>query len=123
MLRLGKGKPYRENAPHLELWAPAFGVKDVFDLFYARWVLVGSLFRLFLDPVKKIKHVPKGGGGGGDLDLESGEKGFFPIVLIQIPMCNVKEVYQQFIATVCNLDWPKSNFLIQVLDDSDDPIT
>jgi cellulose synthase/poly-beta-1,6-N-acetylglucosamine synthase-like glycosyltransferase len=24
---------------------------------------------------------------------------------------------------VCNLDWPKSNFLVQVLDDSDDPLT
>jgi cellulose synthase/poly-beta-1,6-N-acetylglucosamine synthase-like glycosyltransferase len=33
------------------------------------------------------------------------------------------KVYQQSIAAVCNLDWPKSKFLIQVLDDSDDPVT
>jgi len=33
------------------------------------------------------------------------------------------QVYQQSIAAVCNLDWPKSNFLVQVLDDSDDPLT
>lgn len=33
------------------------------------------------------------------------------------------QVYQQSIAAVCNLDWPKANMLIQVLDDSDDPTT
>ncbi|KAJ1430358.1 Nucleotide-diphospho-sugar transferase [Sesbania bispinosa] len=68
---------------------------------------------------KKIKPVPKDGA----VDLESGEKGFCPMVLVQIPMCNEKEVYQQSIAAVCNLDWPKSKLLIQVLDDSDDPAT
>ena len=35
----------------------------------------------------------------------------------------VVQVYQQSIAAVCNLDWPRSNFLVQVLDDSDDPTT
>lgn len=33
------------------------------------------------------------------------------------------QVYQQSIAACCSLDWPKSNILIQVLDDSDDPVT
>lgn len=174
-------KGWHFSAPNLELlWAPAFGVKDVFDWFYALWVLIRveylapplqfltnacivlfliqSLDRLvlclgcFWIRFKKIKPVPK---GGYLLDLESGEKGFFPMVLVQIPMCNEKEVnynhslfvkfvvsccffnvtndvcffvvffkvYQQSIAAVCNLDWPKSNLLIQVLDDSDDPIT
>ncbi|MCH91060.1 putative xyloglucan glycosyltransferase 12-like, partial [Trifolium medium] len=141
-------KSWHFSAPHLELWAPAFGVKDVFDWFYARWVLIRveylapplqfltnacivlfliqSVDRLvlclgcFWIKFKKIKPIPKGGHG---LDLESGDKGFFPMVLVQIPMCNEKEVYQQSIAAVCNLDWPKSNFLIQVLDDSDDPVT
>uniref|UniRef100_A0A0E0C871 Glycosyltransferase 2-like domain-containing protein n=1 Tax=Oryza meridionalis TaxID=40149 RepID=A0A0E0C871_9ORYZ len=47
----------------------------------------------------------------------------FPMVLVQIPMCNEKEVYQQSIGAVCNLDWPRSNFLVQVLDDSDDAAT
>ena len=32
------------------------------------------------------------------------------------------QVYQQSIAAVCNLDWPKSKLLIQILDDSDDVI-
>ena len=33
------------------------------------------------------------------------------------------QVYQQSIAAICNLDWPKTKLLIQVLDDSDDPTT
>ncbi|RDX92685.1 putative xyloglucan glycosyltransferase 12, partial [Mucuna pruriens] len=132
------------------LWAPAFGVKDFFDWLYAGWVfirveylappldfltkacivlfLIQSIDRLalclgcFWIRFKKIKPVPK---GGVVVDPESGEKGFgfFPMVLVQIPMCNEKEVYQQSIAAVCNLDWPKGNLLIQVLDDSDDPTT
>jgi cellulose synthase/poly-beta-1,6-N-acetylglucosamine synthase-like glycosyltransferase len=32
-------------------------------------------------------------------------------------------VYRQSIGAVCNLDWPRSNFLVQVLDDSDDAST
>lgn len=33
----------------------------------------------------------------------------------------MNQVYQQSIEAVCNLSWPKSKILIQVLDDSDDP--
>ncbi|XWS36605.1 hypothetical protein CRYUN_Cryun20dG0099100 [Craigia yunnanensis] len=43
----------------------------------------------------------------------------YPMVLVQIPMCNEKEVYQQSIAAVCIMDWPKERMLVQVLDDSD----
>lgn len=113
-------KGWHFGAPNLQLdyllWAPTFGVKDFFDWFYARWVLIRveylapplqflanacivlfliqSLDRLvlclgcFWIRFKKIKPVPKDGA----LDLESGEKGFFPMVLVQIPMCNEKEV-------------------------------
>ncbi|KAL3023059.1 hypothetical protein AAZX31_04G047400 [Glycine max] len=140
----------RFQLEHL-LWAPSFGVKGFFDWLYARWVfvrveylapplqfltnacivlfLIQSMDRLvlclgcFWIRFKKIKPVPK---GGGVVDLESGEEkgfSFSPMVLVQIPMCNEKEVYQQSIAAVCNLDWPKGKLLIQVLDDSDDPTT
>ncbi|XP_057983477.1 xyloglucan glycosyltransferase 4 [Malania oleifera] len=44
----------------------------------------------------------------------------FPMVLVQIPMCNEKEVYAQSISAACQLDWPRDRLLIQVLDDSDD---
>ncbi|XP_071696367.1 xyloglucan glycosyltransferase 4-like [Rutidosis leptorrhynchoides] len=46
----------------------------------------------------------------------------FPMVLVQIPMCNEREVYQQSIASACQLDWPKDKILIQVLDDSSDEL-
>ncbi|OAY76120.1 putative xyloglucan glycosyltransferase 6 [Ananas comosus] len=42
------------------------------------------------------------------------------MVLLQIPMCNEREVYQQSIAAVCIQDWPRDRMLVQVLDDSDD---
>lgn len=44
----------------------------------------------------------------------------YPMVLVQIPMCNEKEVYHQSIAAVCIMDWPKERMLVQVLDDSDE---
>ncbi|XP_010552024.1 PREDICTED: probable xyloglucan glycosyltransferase 6 [Tarenaya hassleriana] len=44
----------------------------------------------------------------------------YPMVLVQIPMCNEREVYQQSIAAVCILDWPKERMLVQILDDSDE---
>ncbi|OIW12412.1 hypothetical protein TanjilG_04161 [Lupinus angustifolius] len=44
----------------------------------------------------------------------------FPMVLVQIPMCNEIEVYAQSIGAASQLDWPKDRILIQVLDDSDD---
>ncbi|KAE9599969.1 putative glycosyltransferase [Lupinus albus] len=125
----------------------ALNLKGMFGWVYSMWVfvrvaylapplqflanlcivlfIVQSLDRLvlclgcFWIKFKKIRPVAK----VSDADLESGDKGFFPMVLVQIPMCNEREVYQQSIAAVCNLDWPKSQLLIQVLDDSDDITT
>ncbi|KAK6116048.1 hypothetical protein DH2020_008317 [Rehmannia glutinosa] len=125
-----------------------FAVRDVFDLLYSKWVLIRveylapplqfltnvcillfliqSMDRLILClgcfwiKIRNIKPVAK----QGLMDLESGDgDGYFPMVLVQIPMCNEKEVYQQSIAAVCNLDWPKGRLLIQILDDSDDQKT
>ncbi|KAL5707184.1 putative xyloglucan glycosyltransferase 12 [Ranunculus cassubicifolius] len=132
------------------LLSSQFGVQSVFDWAYSHWVLIRvaylapplqflanvciilfliqSVDRLilclgcFYIKYMKIKPIPK----QGIRDIESKEgnaEAYFPMVLIQIPMCNEKEVYQQSIAAVCNLDWPKANMLIQVLDDSDDPAT
>ncbi|XP_021720140.1 probable xyloglucan glycosyltransferase 6 [Chenopodium quinoa] len=44
----------------------------------------------------------------------------FPMVLVQIPMCNEREVYQNSIGAACVQDWPRERMLVQVLDDSDD---
>ncbi|KAH6559281.1 hypothetical protein KP509_1Z016500 [Ceratopteris richardii] len=47
----------------------------------------------------------------------------YPMVLIQIPMCNEKEVYHQSIAAAAKIDWPRDRMLVQILDDSDDTET
>ncbi|GFP81632.1 probable xyloglucan glycosyltransferase 5 [Phtheirospermum japonicum] len=44
----------------------------------------------------------------------------YPMVLVQIPMCNEREVYELSISAVCQLDWPRDRLLIQILDDSND---
>lgn len=144
-------KGWHFRAPNLYLptvFSSPLAVKGIFDWFYTKWVLIRVEYLapplqflanvcivLFLIQTvdrlvlclgcfwirfKKIKPIPK---SGAISDLESGEEGFCPMVLIQIPMCNEREVYQQSIAAVCNLDWPKSRLMIQVLDDSDDPTT
>ncbi|XP_010246671.1 PREDICTED: probable xyloglucan glycosyltransferase 6 [Nelumbo nucifera] len=53
-------------------------------------------------------------------DTENGIAEDYPMALIQIPMCNEREVYQQSIAAACIQDWPRNRMLVQVLDDSDD---
>ncbi|XP_050225280.1 xyloglucan glycosyltransferase 4 [Mercurialis annua] len=55
---------------------------------------------------------------GDEYDVEDASS--FPMVLVQIPMCNEREVYAQSIGAACQLDWPKDRILIQVLDDSSD---
>nr|GMD50645.1 glucomannan 4-beta-mannosyltransferase 9-like [Ipomoea batatas] len=53
-------------------------------------------------------------------DLEIGDS-VYPMVLVQLPMCNEKKVYQLSIGAACNLSWPADRIIIQVLDDSNDP--
>eukprot|EP00249_Psilotum_nudum_P018193 c26682_g2_i1 orf=716-2782(+) len=69
--------------------------------------------------LKKIKPVPKAAESAYLVDLEQPESNY-PMVLVQIPMCNEREVYQQSIAAMAQLDWPKDRMLVQILDDSDD---
>ncbi|KAF5961735.1 hypothetical protein HYC85_002944 [Camellia sinensis] len=71
-------------------------------------------FGCFWMKCKKLKPVIE--GEPYDIEDCSG----FPMVLVQIPMCNEREVYEQSISAVCQLDWPKNRLLVQVLDDSDD---
>ncbi|PUZ68328.1 hypothetical protein GQ55_2G017700 [Panicum hallii var. hallii] len=103
-------------APPLQLLADAC---VVLFLVQSADRLVQSLGCLYIH-LKRLKPKPV---SRALPDAEDPDAGYYPMVLVQIPMCNEKEVYQQSIAAVCNLDWPRSNFLVQVLDDSDDPIT
>ena len=57
--------------------------------------------------IKKIKPVAQFEFPSFAADLEKGASADYPMVLVQIPMCNEMEVYHQSIAAVCNLDWPK----------------
>ncbi|XP_022144694.1 glucomannan 4-beta-mannosyltransferase 9-like [Momordica charantia] len=54
-------------------------------------------------------------------DSELGSSAY-PMVLVQIPMFNEKEVYQWSIRATCGLSWPADRIIIQVLDDSTDPV-
>ncbi|XP_015060785.1 probable xyloglucan glycosyltransferase 12 [Solanum pennellii] len=138
---------YDLHIQHLYTMANPLAVKGVFDLLYSIWVVVRveyfapilrslanvcivlffiqSFDRLILClgclwiRIWKIKPVLK----DGPVDLEDGDGGYYPMVLVQIPMCNEKEVYQQAIAAMSSLEWPKSKLLIQILDDSDDSTT
>ena len=102
-------KGWRFGLPNLQFQHPLAG-KGLFGLLYSRWVLiwvdylapplqfltntrfvlflVQSLARLVICLVclwirlKKIKPSPK----QGPIDLECGNGGFFPMVLVQIPM-------------------------------------
>ncbi|KAL0377465.1 UNVERIFIED_CONTAM: Xyloglucan glycosyltransferase 4 [Sesamum radiatum] len=74
-------------------------------------------FGCFWIKCKKLKPVVE----GERYDIEDGSS--FPMVLVQIPMCNEKEVYEQSIAAACQLDWPKDRFLVQILDDSSDELS
>ncbi|KAF3780100.1 putative xyloglucan glycosyltransferase 12 [Nymphaea thermarum] len=142
-------KGWHFSAPHLH-FPSSFGLQSLLHSVYSSWVLfrveyIAPLLQLLADVCiilfliqsldrlilclgcfwirfKKIKPVPKG-EIGVNTDLEGGNNADFPMVLVQIPMCNEKEVYQQSIAAVCNLDWPKERILVQILDDSDDPTT
>ncbi|CAO1947546.1 unnamed protein product [Urochloa humidicola] len=53
-------------------------------------------------------------------DEEAGG-GAYPMVLVQIPTYNEREVYKLSIGAACGLAWPSDKVIIQVLDDSTDP--
>ncbi|GLJ55309.1 hypothetical protein SUGI_1186880 [Cryptomeria japonica] len=53
-------------------------------------------------------------------DVESGNT-VYPMVLVQIPMYNEREVFQLSIGAACGLSWPSDRIIVQVLDDSTDP--
>ncbi|XP_031492982.1 xyloglucan glycosyltransferase 4-like [Nymphaea colorata] len=81
-----------------------------------RFVLCLGCFWIKLKKIKpRIEE--EGVIGSGDVEAQVSN---FPMVLVQIPMCNEREVYEQSISAVCHLDWPKDRLLIQILDDSDD---
>ncbi|EPS58942.1 mannan synthase, partial [Genlisea aurea] len=57
-----------------------------------------------------------------DLENLNGKGGGFPMVLVQIPIYNEIEVYKISIGAACKLSWPTDKLIVQVLDDSTDPV-
>ncbi|HEY8840658.1 MAG TPA: glycosyltransferase, partial [Candidatus Dormibacteraeota bacterium] len=47
-------------------------------------------------------------------------RGSEPRVCIQVPIYNERYVAERVLDSVCELDWPRDRFEVQVLDDSDD---
>ncbi|KAJ1701375.1 hypothetical protein LUZ63_001154 [Rhynchospora breviuscula] len=75
---------------------------------------VSLIIRIFkIKPEKRYKWEPI------KKDEELGSS-VYPMVLVQIPMYNEKEVYKLSIRAACGLDWPSDRVIIQVLDDSTD---
>ncbi|VAH53583.1 unnamed protein product [Triticum turgidum subsp. durum] len=75
---------------------------------------------LWLRRRRRQRRSPSRNKGGGDDDLESGGAEDLPMVLVQIPMFNEKQVYRLSIGAACGLWWPADKLVIQVLDDSTD---
>ncbi|XP_074560989.1 putative glucomannan 4-beta-mannosyltransferase 9 isoform X1 [Curcuma longa] len=76
-------------------------------------VVITTVRLLGRRPETRYKWEPMGD------DAELGTSAY-PMVLIQIPMYNEKEVYQLSIGAACGLSWPSDRIIIQVLDDSTD---
>ncbi|KAG7567566.1 Nucleotide-diphospho-sugar transferase [Arabidopsis thaliana x Arabidopsis arenosa] len=140
-----RGWHYFKN-PNLHILTSKLEIQSLFHLLYVGWLslradyiappikalskfcivlfLVQSVDRLILClgcfwiKFKKIK--PRIDDDPFRNDDVEGSGSEYPMVLVQIPMCNEREVYEQSISAVCQLDWPKDRLLIQVLDDSDD---
>ncbi|CAH9114094.1 unnamed protein product [Cuscuta europaea] len=109
---------------------PAVGVAPVLNavvlvccwmtmLLFVEWMCMGAVIafvKVFRrTPEKRFKWEPF---RDDDVELRNAS---FPMVLVQIPMYNEKEVYKQSIGAVCELSWPCERFIVQVLDDSTDP--
>ena len=43
-----------------------------------------------------------------------------PVVCVQVPIYNERYVAERVLDAVCQIDWPRDRFTVQVLDDSDD---
>lgn len=138
-------KGWHFSTPYLYV-PTSFGIQDFLQWIYLSWIsfrsnyiappiqtlanicivlfLIQSVDRIvlcigcFWIKYKRIK--PKPNDESFELKDVEQQDSAYPMVLVQIPMCNEREVYAQSISAVCQLDWPKDRLLIQVLDDSYD---
>ncbi|KAF8720489.1 hypothetical protein HU200_023734 [Digitaria exilis] len=101
------------------LAASAMLVAEAAYMGLASLAAAASLWRR---PERRYRWEPMpGGGSDGDVEADP-TAAEFPMVLVQIPMYNEREVYKLSIGAACALTWPPDRIIIQVLDDSTDPI-
>ncbi|KAJ1425723.1 Nucleotide-diphospho-sugar transferase [Sesbania bispinosa] len=95
-------------------------LESLMHVVYVAWLRFRAEY--IAPPIKSLskKIKPKIYGDPLKVDDIEGSVCDYPMVLVQIPMCNEREVYEQSISAVCQIDWPRDRLLIQVLDDSDD---
>lgn len=90
-------------------------------LFVAAVFLSVKTFRR-LRPERRYRWQQITAGDGEDEEAGLSGSAAFPVVLVQIPMYNEREVYKLSIGAACALEWPSDRVVIQVLDDSTDPV-
>ncbi|KAG6384234.1 hypothetical protein SASPL_155963 [Salvia splendens] len=88
-------------------------------MLFVEWLYIGfvvAYVKLYKKkPEKRYKWEPI------RADPESGNAAF-PMVLVQIPIFNEKEVFKLSIGAACKLTWPADSLLIQVIDGSTDTL-
>ncbi|KAJ3677384.1 hypothetical protein LUZ60_003108 [Juncus effusus] len=85
-------------------------------------ILVEKLFVGFVSLIVRIFQLKPEKRYKWESIQQDEEKGssVYPMVLVQIPMYNEREVYKLSIGAACGLQWPSDRVIIQVLDDSTD---
>ncbi|GJN30409.1 hypothetical protein PR202_gb18714 [Eleusine coracana subsp. coracana] len=123
----------RAVAPVLQaaVWAcMGMSVMLVIEVTYMSLVSFVAIKLLRRVPERRYKWEPMpcscscsdGSGKGEDVEAAVGGGEVFPMVLVQIPMYNEMEVYKLSIGAACALTWLPGRIIIQVLDDSTDPL-
>ncbi|KAF8723547.1 hypothetical protein HU200_021499 [Digitaria exilis] len=118
-----------------EAWDAARAAAVAPTLAAASWVLLALSAMLLADavflaaasllaPRRRMSAAAAAEDEEEEGDEEAGGRdvgGCYPMVLVQIPMYNEREVYKLSIGAACGLAWPSDRVIVQVLDDSTDP--
>ena len=98
---------------------------DISNIFYTIFIILQLLFHIdriihiFMRLCLPVSTHPK----LMDVLPSSASELDYPLVAIQLPMFNEIECCESVIECACNMNWPKTRLIIQVLDDSTDPQT
>ncbi|XP_064999306.1 glucomannan 4-beta-mannosyltransferase 1-like isoform X3 [Musa acuminata AAA Group] len=100
------------------LWALMYACAFMSVMLFAERVYMAIV--IVLVKLLRIKRYTKYKLDSMRQEMEAAES--HPMVLVQIPMFNEKEVYRLSIGAACAMSWPSNKMIVQVLDDSTDPV-